>query len=407
VGQALTLSANTSANFSAPGVYDLRLTASDTQLSASSDVTITVNPSSTSGTTSTPLVVNAGTNTSITLPASTNLAGTASGDCLPSCTPTVNWTMVSGPGTVTFTNPAALGTTATFSAAGTYDLRLNVTTITAAGSSDVIITVNPVGTLSVSAGANQTISLPSSVSLAGTATGGCLPSCTSTIKWTMASGPGTVTFANSASLTTTATFSTAGTYDLRLTVTAGTASASSDVIITVNAAATSLLVSAGTNQTITMPSVATLTGSATGGCLPSCSLTVTWTTVSGPGTVTFSNPNALNTTAGFPTAGTYTLQFTATAGVASTSSNIVITVNSCGVTVTGTVTVSANVTSSVGIASVQFQLDGANFGAALTAAPYSITWNTTTTAKACHVLTALATDSLGNQGTASVSASNP
>jgi hypothetical protein len=41
----------------------------------------------------------------------------------------MNWSMVSGPGTVTFANPAALSTTATFSIPGTYVLRLTVTRV--------------------------------------------------------------------------------------------------------------------------------------------------------------------------------------------------------------------------------------------------------------------------------------
>ena len=43
----------------------------------------------------------------------------------------------------------------------------------------------------------------------------------------------------------------------------------------------------------------------------------------------------------------------------------------------GTVTVTANASDNVGVAGVQFKLDGANLGAEDTSAPYSVPWNTT------------------------------
>jgi len=47
-----------------------------------------------------------------------------------------------------------------------------------------------------------------------------------------------------------------------------------------------------------------------------------------------------------------------------------------GATVSGaSVNVSANASDNVGVAGVQFKLDGANLGAEDTASPYSVTWN--------------------------------
>src|SRR5207244_9356746 len=48
-----------------------------------------------------------------------------------------------------------------------------------------------------------------------------------------------------------------------------------------------------------------------------------------------------------------------------------------GTTVGGTITVSANASDNVGVVGVQFKLDGVNYGAELTAAPYSASWDTT------------------------------
>jgi autotransporter-associated beta strand protein len=59
---------------------------------------------------------------------------------------------------------------------------------------------------------------------------------TPTALWTKVSGPGTVTFANASAIDTTATFTMAGVYTLRLTANDGFGPVSDDIVITVNAA---------------------------------------------------------------------------------------------------------------------------------------------------------------------------
>src|SRR5437899_5078080 len=72
-----------------------------------------------------------------------------------------------------------------------------------------------------------------------------------------------------------------------------------------------------------------------------------------------------------------------------------------GATVSGTaVTVSASASDNVGVAGVQFKLDGVNLGAEDTVAPYSVSWNTTLAASGTHNLTAVARDAAGNTATA-------
>jgi len=72
--------------------------------------------------------VNAGVDQAVILPASASLDGTVSDDGLPpGSTLTTTWSQLSGPGTVTFANANAVDTTASFSAAGTYALRLTAT----------------------------------------------------------------------------------------------------------------------------------------------------------------------------------------------------------------------------------------------------------------------------------------
>jgi hypothetical protein len=89
-------------------------------------------------------VVNAGSDQAVTLPNSANLSGTATDDGLPNPPGTLSptWSKVSGPGTVTFGDPSALSTTASFSAAGIYVLRLTADDSALQGSDDLTVTVN-------------------------------------------------------------------------------------------------------------------------------------------------------------------------------------------------------------------------------------------------------------------------
>lgn len=89
-------------------------------------------------------VVYAGPDQTVLFPAAANLAGTVTDDGLPNppATVTISWSKVSGPGTVTFANPSSPVTTATFSSAGTYVLRLTGNDSALAATDDVTITVS-------------------------------------------------------------------------------------------------------------------------------------------------------------------------------------------------------------------------------------------------------------------------
>jgi RHS repeat-associated protein len=264
-----------------------------------------------------PPVVSAGLDQTITLPVNTvNLSGTASD---PAGAPlTLAWSEVSGPGRVSFANPAAAATSASFSGSGTYQLRLTANNGQLTASRDVTITVNPNPTLPpvVNAGANQTITLPvNTVNLTGTVTDSSHNPLT--IVWSEVSGPAGVSFANAASPSTTATFPGAGTYILLLTASDGQLSSSSDVQITVNPANTNTppTVSAGPPQSINLPQTSvTLNGAVTYNGPANGTRTIAWSVVSAPsgGTVTFSAPNAAVTQATFSVVGSYVLQLTAT-----------------------------------------------------------------------------------------------
>jgi hypothetical protein len=129
-------STTTGVTFAAAGIYLLRLTATDSLLSASDDITIVVEPANE------PPIVNAGNDQSIILPASATLAGAALDDGRPNNLLTTAWTKASGPGNVTFANAGSLTTSASFGAAGVYRLRLSASDGQASSSDDVIVNVS-------------------------------------------------------------------------------------------------------------------------------------------------------------------------------------------------------------------------------------------------------------------------
>ena len=88
-------------------------------------------------------------------------------------------------------------------------------------------------------------------------------------------------------------------------------------------------VDAGSDQMILSPAPAQLTGIASDDGVPSPpgSLNVSWTKVSGPGNVVFSDQHSLATNAQFSMAGEYLLRLTATDGDLTSSDDIRITVN--------------------------------------------------------------------------------
>ena len=110
------------------------------------------------------------------------------------------------------------------------------------------------------------------------------------------------------------------------------------------------------------------------------------------------------------------------AGNTTTSAPVSVTVNNditpptvsvsapaAGATLTGTTPVNATAADNIGVAGVQFTLDGANLGAEDTSSPYSVSWNTTTATNGAHTLRAVARDAAGNTTTSapvSVTVSN-
>jgi RHS repeat-associated protein len=101
--------------------------------------------------------------------------------------------------------------------------------------------------------------------------------------------------------------------------------ATATVTVTVNSPP---IVDAGPNQIITLPSTATLAGSAKDDGIPNPpgALTLTWSVVSGPAAVVFSDASAANSTATFSHPGTYVLRLKADDGMLNRSDDVQITV---------------------------------------------------------------------------------
>jgi hypothetical protein len=218
----------TQASFPVAGTYVVQLSGrvTATGLFSSAQATITVAP------VNQPPLVTVGPDQTITYPTSmANLTGTATDDGLPvGSTLAISWSVLSGPGTVTFSNPFQPNTQATFSQAGNYVLKLSASDgqYTSAGTLRVTYSAPAAGGITVNAGPSQVIAMPNPATLNGSANDSNPPSGSSlSVSWTQVSGPGTATFANANAAATTATFSDVGVYVLRLTATNGTFTASS------------------------------------------------------------------------------------------------------------------------------------------------------------------------------------
>lgn len=216
------------------------------------------------------------------------------------------WTIVTGPGTATFSPNANSATaTVTVTAYGSYSFRWTETN--GPCTSDGVITVNfyqqPVanaGTGGNACGFNFTFSAVPSAGIGA---------------WTMVTGPGTATFSDPAAANATVTVSAYGTYSFMWTETNGTCT--SNATITVNfyqqpvANAGTGGNNCGTSFTLNaIPSVGT----------------GTWARVSGPGTATFSpNANTSNARVTVSAYGTYVFSWTEVNGTCSGSASVSVT----------------------------------------------------------------------------------
>jgi RHS repeat-associated protein len=285
--------------------------------------------------------VDAGAAQTITLPQAATLAGIVSDDGLPLGALTVQWTVVSGPGTVTFSNAAAAATTATFTVAGSYALRLSandgaqlatadttVTVVSATPNQAPTLVAIPDQTVDFTANPSGVLDLHAIASDDGFPAGSKL-----SYSWSYVSGAGSqyVLFDNPVGPDTKAIVRSNGwnaTHILRVTIDDSQKTASTDVRVTVIPANQAPRVDAGPDITLPTPTTTNLKGTVSDDGLPvSSTLQIEWRQLQGPATVTFADKTLPTTAATFPVAGYYYLQLSASDGEFTSTSNGSIIVN--------------------------------------------------------------------------------
>jgi len=327
--------------------------------------------------------------------------------------------------TVTFTLPLS---------AGTYNVRFfpnnaNISTVTSATitvqQGAMTMTVTP---LSVSPGGTITVSIANGPGSAGDYVGLFTTTALDAVPldWKYLNGTRTQPIVGLMSATVTFTMpATAGAYNVRFfannsltrlavssTITVQTSTATPTITVTPTAVAPSgsVTVSVANGPGNLMDWIALYPQGAAD------SAYIDWRFLNGLKTVPASGLTSATVTFPMPAAaGTYTFKFFAnnaftllavsgpvTVGSADvTPPSVSITAPTAGATVSGTVTIAATASDNVGVAGVQFKLDGATLGAEDVAAPYSLSWNTTGAANGSHSLTAVARDAAGNTTTSS------
>lgn len=84
-----------------------------------------------------------------------------------------------------------------------------------------------------------------------------------------------------------------------------------------------------------------------------------------------------------------------------TAPSVSITAPSADTTISGIVNLSAAASDNIGVAGVQFRVDGSNLGPEVTIVPYAGSWDTTGMSNGTHTITAVARDAAGNRTTSS------
>ena len=206
------------------------------------------------------------------------------------------WTQVSGPGTAIFANPNARNSVVSVSVEGLYTFSWTITEGSVSSSDNVNITFYNNATVS-NAGPDQNVCGLSTFLVANNPTFGFG-------NWFTVSGPGSISFSNPNSPSSSVEVFTNGTYVLQWTIFNGVCPITSD-LVSITFDNTQVVPNAGNDETF-----CGLTYSLSGNnSTPSQG---TWAFVSGPGTATFDNAIENSTNVTVSIAGTYTFRWTIT-----------------------------------------------------------------------------------------------
>jgi hypothetical protein len=250
---------------------------------------------------------------------------------------------------------------------------------------------------------NQTVTAGQTATFSVTASG------TAPLSYQWQKNGANISGATSASYTTPATASAdnSSTFKVVVSNSAGNITSNAATLTVTAAAVAPTIATQPANQTVTAGQTATFTVLAAGTAPLSYQWQKNGANISGaasssyttPATTTANNGSTfavvVSNSAGSVTSSAATLTVTAD----TTPPTVSITSPSSGATLSGTITVTASASDNVAVASVQLQVDGTNVGAAVTTSPYSFSLNTTTLSNGSHDLTAVATDTSGNQAT--------
>jgi len=339
-GHAATFALNANGSFSYTpaarynGTDSFTYRASDGSLaSGTATVTITITPVN-----DPPVAVNDAYSTNEDTLLTVNVPGVLANDTDPDTGTTLTAALVSGPGhAATFALNAngsfSYAPAANYNGTDSFTYRASDGSLTS-GIATVTITITPVNDSPVAA--NDTYStnqnVPLTISAPGVLTNDVDPDGGTTLTALLIGTPvnGTVTLNANGSFTYTPNANFAGTGSFTYYASDGSLNSNiATVTITVQAPVNQPpSVSAGPDKPIVLPNAVSLEGTAGDDGLPNPPgvLTTTWSKVSGPGTVTFANPNSPATTATFSKAGSYTLRLTANDSALASSDDVVVSV---------------------------------------------------------------------------------
>lgn len=264
----------------------------------------------------------------------------------------------------------------------------------------------------VSAGSDQTVTLPAGAQLSGTATDDGLPNPPGqmTFNWSQVSGPMPATFALPTQLNTAVAFPAPGTYVFRITANDGALAVSATMQVVVNPAPAPVnqppVVGAGANQVVTLPAAANLHGTVSDDGLPvAATVMAAWSQESGPMPSIVTTPTTVDTAATFVQPGTYVFRLTASDGALSASATTQVTVldGPPSLSAPGDRTVPLGSTLEVRLTATDpnpndrltYQLDGGPVGAVL-GADHVVRWTPTALQLGATSIAAHVQDSFGH-----------
>ena len=169
----------------------------------------------------------------------------------------------------------------------------------------------------------------------------------------------------------------------------GSTATSTQSVVVKNAGATSTTLNWSASSTQTWLTFSLTSGSLAGNATTSISFIVN------PATLALGTYNATATISD-PAASSSPQTIPVTLTISSTGVSATMTAPANLATVSNTVPVMANATSTVGISSVRFYLDESPLGSTVTSSPYTISWNTLTASDGSHTLYSQATDNNSN-----------